>query len=140
MSITLHYDQSAAFTDAFALIAEGWNEVVQAGYSPDRVGIPPFSARSQVIYATSHDGEIIGVLLFDEHHELKQIELVLAYVEHSSRKKGLFRQMLLRLVEMSRERGIRRISVKVGSSNAEFESILVSLKILEASRLYEIDL
>ena len=94
------YSERAQHTPAFSLIAEGWNELVQTGNSPDGVAISPVTKDSEVVYAALDNGEIVGVLVYgsdwvmDEHPTRVQ----LAYVEPSSRRKGVFRAMLAELV------------------------------------------
>jgi hypothetical protein len=60
----VEYSQSAANTDAFALIAEGWNDLVQEGHTPDQDAISPVGPGDEVLYAISKDGDIVGVLTF----------------------------------------------------------------------------
>ena len=40
MSVKIEYSQSALNTPAFALIAEGWNALVQEGWTLDDDGVP----------------------------------------------------------------------------------------------------
>ena len=58
--IEVRYSKSASFTPAFALIAEGWNELVQSGLTSEGRGDAPFDASSEVLYAEQPDGEVVG--------------------------------------------------------------------------------
>ena len=58
------YRKSAAATPAFALIIEGWNDLVQDGFTPDLRGDCPIDWHNQVLHYERDDGEIVGVLCF----------------------------------------------------------------------------
>lgn len=114
--MTLGYSPSAANTDAFALIAEGWNEMVQEGLTPDREGVCPITAKDEVIYVLSNDGDVVGVLTFlvDPSGVAR---ITLAYVEPSSRKRSVFRAMFEDLRARCAQRGVTRIDVAVSPRN-----------------------
>lgn len=94
MSVTVKYDRRAYNTEAFALLAEGWNELVQGGLTSDFVGSPPFGPDSEVIYAVGPDGDVVGAIVFEEDLARERIVVKLAYVEPTSRKRGTFRAMM----------------------------------------------
>ena len=62
MNVKVEYSRSAANTPAFALIAEGWCELVSDGHTPDYQGICPVDAGSELFYGRSKDGDCVGVL------------------------------------------------------------------------------
>ena len=140
MAVTVKHSRRAAFTDAFAIIAEGWNELVQDGLTPDRVGQPPIDEHTQVIYAVGIDGDIVGVLLFRVWELRGFIDLTMSYVEPSSRRRGVFRTMLNDLMERGRERGVSRIVANVDIGNASYRKALSDVKAQETTLVYEIDL
>lgn len=111
MNIELKHSKSVARTAAFALIAEGWNEMVQDGISPDMVGLPPFTAESQVIYARSDDGDIVGVLVLRHMDGVLQVQL--AYVEPSSRRAGVFRKLMGAAKDLGETQGASGVRMNV---------------------------
>ena len=64
--VKIVYNRQAASTAAFALIAEGWNELVQEGLTPDGKGFCVVDATDHVLYAEREDGEIVGVVCYQE--------------------------------------------------------------------------
>ena len=52
-TVKVHYSKQAASTDAFALLAEGYNELVQDGHTPERLGASPVGWSNEVYYAPS---------------------------------------------------------------------------------------
>ena len=115
MNIELKHSKSAARTAAFALIAEGWNEMVQEGVTPDLLGVPPFSAESQVVYAKSDDGDIVGVVVVQHQADVLQVQL--AYVEPSSRKCGVFRKLMNAARDLAETQGAAGLRVNVPSES-----------------------
>jgi len=134
------YSERAQHTPAFSLIAEGWNELVQTGNSPDGVAISPVTKDSEVVYAALDNGEIVGVLVYgsdwvmDEHPTRVQ----LAYVEPSSRRKGVFRAMLAELV--SRARTLKKTTVVMSSTpeNSDVMTVMRKLDIPLTTITFEI--
>lgn len=121
MNVELKHSKSVARTAAFALIAEGWNEIVQEGITPDLVGLPPFNADSQVIYALSDDGDIVGVLVVSLLDDVLQVQL--AYVEPSSRKSGVFTKMMEAAVDLAKVQKASGVRMNV-ASDSELATIL----------------
>lgn len=113
MFVTVKYDRRAANTSAFAILAEAWNELVQDGITPDGVGIPPINADSEVLYAISEDGDIVGVIAWDHNLDEDAYELTLAYVEPSSRRRGVFKELFAAMRERAYTNGVSRIVSKV---------------------------
>ena len=50
-------------------------------------------------FASSDDGDVVGVLTWTHHKELDLFEVTLGYVEPSSRKRGVFREMFADLMQ-----------------------------------------
>jgi GNAT superfamily N-acetyltransferase len=111
------YSQSAANTDAFALIAEGWNELVQDGHTPDQDAISPVGPGDEVLYAIGKDGDIVGVLTFKVGERPGVARITLAYVEPSSRKRGVFKDLVAELRRLCKERGLTRIDGVIAPQN-----------------------
>lgn len=109
MSVTVKYDRRASNTEAFAILAEAWNEMVQDGYTPDNVGTPPINPETEVIYAISKDGDIVGVLAWQHDVQNAAYVVSLAYVEPSSRKQGVFREMFKALCARAYSVGVSKI-------------------------------
>ena len=113
----VEYSQSAANTDAFALIAEGWNDLVQEGHTPDQDAISPVGPGDEVLYAVSNDGDIVGVLTFKVGERPLSARITLAYVEPSSRRRGVFKDLVAELRRLCKERGFTRIDGLVAPQN-----------------------
>lgn len=140
MTVKVEYSRRAAFTPAFVLIAEAWHEHVYSDLSPDRVGIPPVDEQTQVIYARSAEGDIVGVLLY-KHHEYRCVyEITLSYVEPSSRKQGVYRAMFAALTARAKDRAITRIVTTVTANANSHISAFNRLKGHLATVTYEFDL
>lgn len=88
------YSRSCANTAAFALLVEGWNELVQEGVTPDGSAVCPVTADCECVYAYQENDDILGAVAFRYVKELDALEVVLAYVEPSSRKRGVFSALL----------------------------------------------
>ena len=113
----VEYSQSAANTDAFALIAEGWNDLVQEGHTPDQDAISPVGPGDEVLYAISKDGDIVGVLTFKVGERPRVARITLAYVEPSSRRRGVFKDLASELCRLCKERGLARIDCFISPQN-----------------------
>lgn len=113
----VEYSHSAANTDAFALIAEGWNDLVQEGHTPDQDAVSPVGPGDEVIYAIGNDGDIVGVLTFKAGERPGVARITLAYVEPSSRKRGVFKDLVTELRRLCKERGLTRIDGLVAPQN-----------------------
>ena len=137
MSCHIGYSHQASNTKAFALIAEGWNELVQDGLTPDLLGICPVSATSEVLYAVSQDSDIVGVLAWEHQRERGVFEVSLGYVEPSSRKQGVFSAMRSELLDMAKKAGASSIRFQVHPANTVARAVLLKLNGQVASVLYE---
>lgn len=117
MSYEICYDRSAARTEAFAVLAEAWNETVQGGLTPDRDGLPPYEANSELIYAVSQDEDIVGVLVWTTLPQQSAFSVQLAYVEPSSRRRGVFKAMFEELRRRAARQGIERVLLPLTPQN-----------------------
>ena len=126
--IKIAYNQYAAFTPAFALIVEGWNELVQAGLTPEGQADAPFAAASEVLYAEREDGEIVGALCFNRHEPRREFKVVLAYVEPTSRKQGVFTDLLEVLKTKAREDKIAQITGDAHADNQVMQAVMARLQ------------
>ena len=126
--IEVRHSKSASFTPAFALIAEGWNELVQSGLTPEGRGDAPFDAASEVLYAEQPDGEVVGVVCF--RRSVARFQVSLVYVEPTSRKQGVFAALLDALKRQAREARIGRISGDVHPDNEAMQAVMARLQAL----------
>jgi predicted acetyltransferase len=116
--MTVGYNRRASSTKAFALIAEGWNEIVQDGFTPDLVGTCPVTADSEVIFAASDDGDVVGVLTWTHHKLLDLFEVTLGYVEPSSRKRGVFAEMFADLLQRAKRAHVATVHIPIHPGNS----------------------
>lgn len=115
---TLAHSLSAAKTPAFALVTEGWNELVQEGLTPDGLGVTSFDGSAEVLYILDNDQEPVAALVYSVDSRLRTIELHMAYVEHSSRRRGYFRALALELVKLAKGRGYQEIAVTLPTDSS----------------------
>ena len=134
----LGYSKTAAATPAFALIAEGWNELVQEGLTPDMRGDCPVSWTNSVIFAARDDGEIVGVVCYNPCDVTKSFVVSLGYVEPTSRKQGVFRELWAALVVKAKEAHVARVVVDVSVQNSAALAILRHLGVPAASCAHEL--
>ena len=121
------HSKQAANTAAFALIAEGWNELVQEGFTPDGQGFCPVEANDQVFYAEREDGEIIGVLAYQHYEPLGQFYVKLGYVEPTSRRQGVYRALFEALLKRAVADKISRITSTVAVDNVAMQEVMKRL-------------
>ena len=121
MTLKIEYSRKASQTPAFALLAEGWNEIVQSGFTPDLVGVCPVTADTEVLYAISTEGDLVGVLAWDGSTPDGKYRVTMAYVEPSSRRKGVFHALLTTLKQKARQdspvNGVGTIISIIGEQN-----------------------
>jgi Acetyltransferase (GNAT) family. len=113
VSVTIEYSRRASNTDAFVILAEAWNEMVQEGITPDYLGAPPIRPDTEVLYATSKDGDIVGVLAWRHDPTQEAYVVSIGYVEPSSRKQGVFRQLYEALKQRAYRNGVPKIVSEV---------------------------
>jgi predicted GNAT family acetyltransferase len=130
------YSHRAADTPAFALIAEGWNEMVQEGLTPDGVGVCPVKADDEVLYTVSAEGDIVGVLVYGQEACGSVIRVSLAYVEPSMRKRGVFKMLLAALKQSAVTREMR-VEIQA-PTNSLIQAVLRHLNTPVAAVVYEI--
>lgn len=118
------YSRSCANTAAFALLVEGWNELVQYGLTPDGLAVSPVTAECECLYAYSSDDDIIGAIAYRFQPDTNSISIVLAYVEPSSRKRGVFRGLVDALKERCAAENISAVHMSVASHNQVAEAVL----------------
>jgi ribosomal protein S18 acetylase RimI-like enzyme len=79
------------------IVYEGINELAQEGHLVGK-GLPfPVHPTDTVIYATSPEGDVIGLICYRKDE--REITLSLCYVEPSSRRQGVMRSLWDKLVE-----------------------------------------
>ena len=121
----VHYSKRASNTPAFGLLAEGWNELVQDGFTAEGDGSPPVRPDDEVLYVHGDsEDDVTGVLAFD--HTLA-LTVRMAYVEPSSRRRGVFKAMLADLREIALVRGVDRIHMSAPVENAPFQAVLMRM-------------
>jgi GNAT superfamily N-acetyltransferase len=122
MVVKIGYSKRANLTHGFAILAEGWNELVQDGFTPDGVAQSPVLATDEVLYAVSTDGDIVGALAFRAEDEAICVHL--SYVEPSSRRRGIYQQMFEALLSKARERGTIKITSEVAFENRDMQAVM----------------
>lgn len=118
MAHKIYHDISAACTDAYALIAEGWSALVQDGLTPELRGVPPVDANTQVVWAKSPEGDVCGVLCFGYDKAAQNLNVTLLYVEPSMRRKGVGKAMLEHLQHLARTGSAETITITAPPSDA----------------------
>ena len=137
MNVKVEYSRSAANTPAFALIAEGWCELVSDGHTPDYQGICPVDAKSELFYGRSKEGDCVGVLVFTHDKQTHVITIQLAYVEPSSRQQNVFTEMFTELTGLAAQRSVKLIYADVSGENAGAKIVLTKLKAVPITVKYE---
>ena len=109
----IEISEKAHRTLAFAIIAEGWNELVQTGLTPDGLGVCPVTRDDTVVYASVDSGEVVGVLvLASDWTAAEQVcRITLAYVEPSVRKKGVFKALLAAALAYAKSKGVPKVTI-----------------------------
>lgn len=136
MSIKVNYDRRAANTEAFALLAEAWNELTIEGLTPDGTGLPPYNPDAEVLYAVSKDGDIVGVLVWETQDGVADVKLF--YVEPSSRDNGVFKTMFSKLGQRLYADGVRRITTSVTNGTAAVSKAMASIGAVPTTVTYEV--
>ena len=113
----IEYNRRASYTPAYGLLAEGWNELVQSGLVPEQTGLSPVAWDNEVFYAVSDEGDIVGVIAWAASQQSAVYEVKLAYVEPSSRRRGVFRALFDELAVRARKNNVVRIGSSVHAGN-----------------------
>ncbi len=137
MQVKIKYSRYASRTEAFELISEGWHEAVQDGLTPDFVGVCPVGPTSEVVYAVSPDDDIVGVLAWNHDDPQGVFDVVLYYVEPTSRKQGVFKALFAAVYEHARKRGVRAVRIAIPSASGAHKSAVESLGFQAVSVIYE---
>ena len=139
-TVKVYYSKQASATDAFALLAEGYNELVQDGHTPERLGASPVGWSNEVYYAAVAENEIVGVIAWDQVPQLGALVVTLAYVEPSSRRRGIYKELFAALCDHAKKRGVRKIIHQVGVENATARTVMLATKALLTSQTFEHDI
>ena len=129
------HSKSALDTPAFALIAEGWNDLVQSGWTPELCGACPVDGEHEVLYAAREDGEIVGVLCFAVR--CSHLQISLGYVEPTSRRQGVYGALYAAVLDLARTRDVRRVISQVHPDNQVARRVEFQLHRQLASLTYE---
>jgi RimJ/RimL family protein N-acetyltransferase len=124
------YSKMAAHTPAFALISEGWNDLVQEGLTSEWVGYSPVGFDNEVLYAvrgSGADAEIIGVLCYMVLKDVQNIHVTLGYVEPTSRGQGAYRAMWDALMARAKAAGIVKVVGVVHPANKAMQGVMQKL-------------
>lgn len=133
------HNKSCAATDAFAILVEGWNELVQEGFTPDGLAVPPISPSSEVLFAVGPDGDIVGAIAFEHAPSKNAYVVTLGYVEVSSRRQGAFTALMDALRQRAKDSGVRRVVVEVTQNNEAALAVLSNLGIRAETVFYVCD-
>jgi GNAT superfamily N-acetyltransferase len=134
----IEYSKRASKTPAFALMAEGWNELVQEGFTPEGDGVSPVKPDNEVLFAVGDDADVVGVLAYALDAPANAYVVSLAYVEPSSRKRGVFKALIAQLQKLAREDRVDRIELQAAVENAPFQAVLRHLNRPVVSVVYEL--
>lgn len=136
MTVTVKYDQRAASTEAFALLAEAWNELTIEGLTPEGTGLPPYTPDAEVLYAVGKDGDHVGVLVWETRDNIADVKLF--YVEPSSRETGVFTTLFKKLQERVYAQGVARVTTSVTYGTKATNKALASIGAKPVVMTYEV--
>ena len=125
----------AVSSPAFQLISEGVNYLVQQGLHPG----PEFLLQEtdQAIWA-EEEGEALGVIVFRYKPNIPVMQIVLSYVEPSSRRNGLYTSLMNSLVKRAEDQGIVSILSTVSMANASMQKLMHKMSRAPTAVLYEL--
>jgi ribosomal protein S18 acetylase RimI-like enzyme len=138
MKISIGFSKSAFDTPAFALLAESWNELVQSGLTMDNDGLPPFGVDTKVLYATSGEGDIIGLLAWAELHGTAHVSM--AYVEPSSRRRGVLKDLWGNMRSRLQAAQITRVCTQTHMDNDPFKAFMHYLLAPPKALMYQLEI
>jgi predicted acetyltransferase len=136
--VMIGYSKRAGCTPAFAILAEGWNELVQSDLTPEGLAVSPVQEEDEVLYAISKEGDIVGALAFRQ--KIDAITTSLSYVEPSSRRKGVYTLMFNELLVRAKERAIVHLHSEVSVENKTMQAVLRHTGRNAVSLLFEMTL
>lgn len=134
------YSKRAGSTPAFELIAEGWNEIVQNGFTPEHDGVSPVLASHELLYAYNAEGEVLGFLSWVSDPAAGEAKVTLAYVEVTSRKTGIFNSLWSAFKQRMQKEDIDRITLQVGVENKAMQAVLRHIECVPVSFIYDLQL
>jgi L-amino acid N-acyltransferase YncA len=120
---------------AFPLISEGMNYLAQEGLHCGSEHI--LHETDQAIWA-EEDGEVLGVIVFRYRMNAPVMQIVLSYVEPSSRRNGLYTSLMNALVKRAEEEGIASIHSIVSTLNAAMLKLMQRMGRAPTAALYEL--
>jgi GNAT superfamily N-acetyltransferase len=126
---------SVVSSPAFPLISEGMNYLVQEGLHCGSDHI--LHETDQAIWA-EEDGEVLGVIVFRCKVAASSIQIVLSYVEPSSRRNGLYSSLMNALVKRAEEERIVSILSTVSTANAAMIKLMQKMGRAPTAVLYEL--
>ena len=111
------------------------NHLVQEGLHPG----PEFLLQEtdQAIWA-EEEGEALGVIVFRYKPNVPVMQVVLSYVEPSSRRNGLYTRLMNALVKRAEEEHIVSILSTVSMANASMQKLMHKMSRAPAALLYEL--
>ena len=134
------YSKRAGSTPAFELLAEGWNEIVQSGFTPEHDGVSPVLASNEVLYTYNAEGELLGCLAWSSDIAAGEAKVTLAYVEVTSRKTGIFKALWVAFKQRLQKDDIERITLQVGVENKVMQAVLRHVECVPVSFTYDMQL
>ena len=136
---SIEYSPSASNTPAYALIVEGWNHLVQEGFTLEDDALPPLSPESRVLFAVSDkDGDIIGVATWTAQKTVATVGLV--YVEPSSVNAGVFKALMEALSKRLRNEKIGHVRLTVHAQNKGAQAAMRHLGQQPQALVYDVRL
>ena len=125
----------AVSSPAFQLISEGMNYLVQEGLHPGPELL--LQETDQAIWA-QEGGEVLGVIVFRYRPNVPMMQVVLSYVEPSSRRNGLYTRLMNALVKRAEEERIVSILSTVSTVNASMLKLMQKMGRAPTAVLYEL--
>ena len=132
------HSKRAMSTPAAALIAEGWNALVQDGLVIEDLGTLDVLGTDSVVYATSDDGDNVGVLVYRFDAPRGLVWIMLVYVEPSSRRKGVFGEMMSALAAVCRKLSIDRVMFETHTDNKPMQAAMKSMEVPPVMVVYDL--
>ena len=72
--------------------------------------------------------------------QLGALVVTLAYVEPSSRRRGIYKELFAALCDHAKKRGVRKIIHQIGVENATARTVMLATKALLTSQTFEHDI
>lgn len=111
---TLHESDTLNGSPCIPLCVSGWKELLELGYT-DPLSVLLYGDQS-VIWA-EQNGKVAGVLVWRYYEGTKELWIVFGYVHPHHRKKGLYRLLHERAVEIARAKGAVEVAGGVNPTN-----------------------